>query len=437
MQISNFYSLLSSGSADGPREPVAVNGRELQELISPTLSDEFANRYFSRLPFGMRGASEKFKPIFGWEALNQALAAGRKTTDKRYEIKACFSQGEKSGSPRRMFVAYHGQLAELLQAGATVCITNIHLVDPSLARWSSAIRDQLNFTGYTGVNCYISPDGSGFATHYDARVATTLQVAGKKRWRYSTEPAKAWPTRNVMYRQEELQANKADLDDIGKLPPDMEFHEVELGPGDLLCLPAGTWHSACAVGHSLALNLYFQPRNFLSQLIPVLQGLAGSNSHWISGPPVTVEKAHGSIPKQVSAYMQERLDEFRNMALETIDDRCAVTESWLNSLRGVGAGQSAARSLTPLVSAEQRLRVATSSFRFIQCRDNVVVACESGLLKFPAAVAPTLQLLFSEAHSFTANDVLGWRVKSDQPAAGEIMSCLQALMDNGILEIAG
>lgn len=436
MQRPNFYSLLSAGSAEGPRNPVAVNGHELRELINPTLCEEFANRYFSRLPFAVRGTPEKFKPIFGWEALNQALATGEKTTDKRYEIKACFSRGEKSGSPRRMFVVYRGQLDELLQAGATVCITNIHLVDPLLDQWSSAIRNQLNFTGYTGVNCYISPDGSGFATHYDARVATTLQIAGKKRWRYSTEPAKAWPTRNFMYRQEDLEANKEELDNTGKLPPDMEFNEVELGPGDLLCLPAGTWHSARAVGHSLALNLYFQPRNFLSQLIPVLQSLAGSNSHWVSGPPVTVEKVHGSIPKPISAYIRERLDEFHDMALEAIDDRYAVIESWLNSLCDVDTGQSAARSLTSLVTTEQRLRVATSSFRFVQCRDSAVVSCQSGLLKFPATVAPTLHLLFSEMHSFTANDVLGWRVKSDQPPAGEIMSCLQTLMENGILEVA-
>ncbi len=436
MQKSNFYSLLNTGSTQAPRESATVSGCELQELISPTLSDEFATNYFSRLPFGMRGTAEKFAPVFGWEALNKALAAGSRTTDKRYQIKACFSRGEKSGSPKRMFIAYHGQLAELLEAGATICITNIHLVDPYLARWSSAIRNQLNFTGYTGVNCYISPDGSGFATHYDARVATTLQIAGRKRWRYSAEPAKSWPTQNYMYRPEELPGNKAERENIGKLPPEMEFHEVELAPGDLLCLPAGTWHSARAVGHSLALNLYFQPRNFLDQLIPLLQNLACSNSHWVSGPPVTVDKVKGGMPKRVSAYIHNRLDEFRNMAVQAIDDRCAVGESWLNSLRDTSSAQPDTQSPASLTTPEQRLRVVPSAFCYIQCQDNVVVSCPSGLLKFPAVMASTLHLLFSEVHAFTANDVLGWRQKSDQPPAGELIACLQTLMEYGILEPA-
>jgi ribosomal protein L16 Arg81 hydroxylase len=90
-----------------------------------------------------------------------------------------------------MIKAQHDKVIELLNAGATVCITNIHMADPFLARWAQAIRAQLNFTGTVGVNCYVSPDASGLPMHYDKRVATTIQIAGKKRWKLSTEPAKA------------------------------------------------------------------------------------------------------------------------------------------------------------------------------------------------------------------------------------------------------
>ncbi|HBL94988.1 MAG TPA: cupin, partial [Hyphomonas sp.] len=91
---------------------------------------------------------------------------------------ASFAGGEKAGSRKPMFSAQLGEASDLLKSGATICITNIHMADPFLARWAQAIRARLSFTGTVGVNCYASPDGAGLPMHYDRRVATTLQIAG-------------------------------------------------------------------------------------------------------------------------------------------------------------------------------------------------------------------------------------------------------------------
>lgn len=212
---------------------------------------------------------------------------GKNISDERYNITASFTGGEDSGSARRMMEAHHNQVVELLNAGATICITNIHMADPFLARWAQAIRSQLNFTGTVGVNCYVSLDGSGLPMHYDKRVATILQIAGKTRWKFSVEPAKVWPNSNEVYEEGQVR------EDIGRLPADMEFREVELEPGDMLCLPAGAWHSARGIGFSLALNLYFAPRNLFDQFIPLLQNFALADEKWLGGPPATGEKNSG------------------------------------------------------------------------------------------------------------------------------------------------
>jgi ribosomal protein L16 Arg81 hydroxylase len=436
MKSTDFHSLLNPDSAEGVRAPGVVTGRELQELISPISCKDFVNSYFSRASLRVQGNRHKFDHLFSWEKLNQALATGQNISDRRYNITASFTSGEESGSSRRMIEAYHNQIGELLQAGATICITNIHMADPLLAQWARSIRSQMNFTGTVGVNCYISPDGSGLPTHYDKRVATTLQIAGKKRWRFSTEPAKAWPTHNAVYQEGQVEPQGVDP---GRLPPDMEFREEELSPGDLLCLPAGAWHSACAVGDSLALNLYFAPRNFLEHLIPLFHDFAVSNEDWRAGPPATIEKAQGDMPKTVSAYMRERLDEFHRMVLEVLDGPDALTESWLNSLTyNPHTGwrptpKSSPRPVTP----EQPLRVATPSLRFIQLQDNVMLPCDNGILKFPTTAAPILRRLSSQVAGFTLHDVLAWREDSDEPTPNEIMALLQTLMENGIIEIAG
>jgi hypothetical protein len=99
----------------------------------------------------------------------------------------------------------------------------------------------------------------------------------------------------------------------------MEFREVELSPGDLLCLPAGAWHAARGVGFSLALNIYFAPRNLFDPLASLFQKFAASNENWRAGPPVTVEKTQGKMPGAVSEYLRERIDEFHKMALKMLE----------------------------------------------------------------------------------------------------------------------
>ncbi|MEX2499833.1 MAG: cupin domain-containing protein [Wenzhouxiangellaceae bacterium] len=283
------------------------------------------------MPLSVPGTPLKFNNTFSWEALSESLLAGKELQNPEYMIRAVFTQGEASGSSRRMIAAYYDQLAELLQSGATICITNIHLADQYLREWAGAIRSQMRFTGNVGVNCYISPDGSGFPIHYDGRVATTLQIAGSKRWTFSTETAKRWPAHNAAYRNGRVEANGVEPGNAGKPPADMTFKEVTLNPGDLLSLPAGTWHSARAVDHSLALNLYFEPRNFLDDLIPLLRDFTTADSNWISGPPVTVETLDGPIPETVSAYIRKRLDEFNKAARNLSEDPDVLAESWMKS----------------------------------------------------------------------------------------------------------
>lgn len=430
MKIADFRPLLDNGHVEESYAPVILNGRELQELVSPVSCEDFANSYFARTSLNVAGEPHKFDHIFSWEKLRQALSRGQNITDQRYNITASFAAGEDSASTRHMLPAQHNQVIDLLNAGATICITNIHMADPFLARWAQAIRTQLNFTGTVGVNCYVSADGSGLPMHYDKRVATTLQIAGKKRWKFSVESAKAWPATNEVYQEGQV------AEGIGKLPADMEFREVELNPGDLLCLPAGAWHSARGIGFSLALNLYFAPRNLLDQFIPLLQNIVDSNEHWRGGPPVTMEKTQGRMPPTIALYMRERIEEFHKMALEIIDNPDLLAEPWLTSLTHAPYTGWQPDPLVPIpeVKIDQRFLVVPSSLRFIEIKDELIVRCDNGTIAFPVNLAPIFKRLSSKVESFTIPEVLAWPENPYRTSPNEIMFYLKTLYKNGILK---
>jgi ribosomal protein L16 Arg81 hydroxylase len=411
--------------------------KELQELLNPISCQEFVNSYFGRESLFVEGGPEKLGDIFSWEKLSKALERGSKIQDKRYNIMASFARGEDTGSSKQMVEASSQQVESLFKQGATICITNIHMADPDLARWAQTIRSQLNFSGTVGANCYLSPDGAGLSTHYDKRVVTNIQIAGKKRWRYSTEAAKPWPDQNAVYQEGSFEPGGAA--DPGKLPPQLEMREVEMKPGDLLCLPAGAWHAAKAAGESsLAINLYFQPRNFLEQLTPLLQSFASANGDWRAGAPASLDKVQGEMPPAVTRYMRERLEEFSRIALKLLENPGTMVEPWLSASTQfpyTGWEPAPKASLEGLTN-EQRFRVAKVSLRFVRLQDKLILPCDNAMLAFPVAAAPMLKRLASEAGTFTMHDVLAWGVRPGGPDPKKVLSYLQILIENRIVEAA-
>jgi hypothetical protein len=431
--IKDFQSLLDSNSPTQSRSPVALSGRELQELLSPISCEEFAKSYFSRLSLYVKGHPEKFDHVFNWESLKRALSNGRNIQDKRFNLKASYASGEASGSTKPMFDVNIGQVGELLNSGATICITNIHMADGDLARWAQAIRGQLHFTGTVGVNCYVSPDGAGLPMHYDRRVATTLQIAGKKRWIFSTTPSKGWPGTNGLYKDKRIEPQEAA---DGKRPDELELREVELNPGDLLCLPAGAWHAARGVGFSLALNIYFAPRNLFDQLAPLFMEYAASNENWRGGPPVEVESIQGKMPSVVSEYLRVRLDEFHQTIGKMLEQPDTLSSTWLNSLMDspYTGWQPGPVMQPPKATSEDRFRVARQFLRFIEARDKVLVPSDHGLLKFPITFAPIFHRLSSENTAVSTPEILSWRQKPDEPPVKEVLAALQVLYSIGVLQ---
>jgi ribosomal protein L16 Arg81 hydroxylase len=439
MNLNDFNCLLGStplddGGAEAGKAPAGHAG-ELAALVAPVTPQTFVDTYFARTSLHIEGHPGKFGHVFSWEKLRLALARGRSIPDKRFNLTASYAGGERDGSAKPLFPCSIDEIGNLLNKGATVCITNIHMADPGLARWAQAIRSQLNFSGTVGANCYISPEGGGLPMHYDRRVATSIQIAGSKRWVYSTAAAKPWPDNNAIYR--DGQAEPADID-VGTLPPELDIHEVNLQAGDLLCLPAGAWHAAKGLGVSLAINLYFAPRNFYTMLAPILKEFAVTNGDWRGGPPAALDPVIGDMTDPSRAYIRDRLVELRDLIDDMLESQKDIELSWLNSLvsEPFTGWRPAAKRALPGANRDTRFIVAVPPLRFVETGGKVVIPFDRGLLHLPADFAPVLKTIATHRGDFSVPDVLTWSQEAGGPQPQAIITHLQSLFRNGLLEMA-
>lgn len=225
----------------------------------------FLARYWQRFPLYRRGTPARFAGLFGSAALPEALRQCERLKISRRDLLG--RPLELPCAPQDAQAAFDG--------GATVCLSGLQ-GNPQLDAFLAAFARWLPQAGELSFNCYWSPDGQGFGLHLDDHPVWLLQLEGRKRWRYSRAP---FP--NVLgtatfaegVREIRVPWREAPI----ARPPDNDFEEVVLEPGDVLYLPEGCWHRAAAEGSSLALTLACNratPLDLVQQVLgPRLAGL--------------------------------------------------------------------------------------------------------------------------------------------------------------------
>ncbi|AOJ85223.1 hypothetical protein WS87_00220 (plasmid) [Burkholderia sp. MSMB0856] len=207
----------------------------LAKILDPISIDAFLHDSFGKCPLLIRGQPGKFDFLMKPSRMIFGL-------DKVTEIRCVFG-GLKQAT------IDPADIREMYEAGATICVTDMQLAHRSLRTAARNVRREIGFAGRVDFRAYLSPPLSGFDFHYDARIATTLQLDGEKTWWYATSPHTLFPTEN---------SARSDMAAVHRAVARQTIRKVTLYPGDLLCLPPGVWHKARAgAGGSLALNMAF------------------------------------------------------------------------------------------------------------------------------------------------------------------------------------
>jgi ribosomal protein L16 Arg81 hydroxylase len=284
----------------------------ITRILHPISVDRFVTEFFERKPLLIRGDSEKFAHLFQAPDFKQNLYDVT-------EIRAVFAGlWQATIEP--------GDLKEMIQAGASICITGMERAHDRLFAAAKAIKNELNYAGEVSFRAYLSPPGAGFDMHFDARVATTLQISGKKQWWYSTDVVEEFPMENSPREMRELKRKY-------RLPKKNAMRSVVLKPGDLLCLPAGTWHRARAVSTSLALNMAFDHfgAGTFDVVVAALRSILEKQSAW-RAPLPCVAGSSQKLPDKVRNLLVQRLQQMGTALADLTEDDRTLTRVWQNSV---------------------------------------------------------------------------------------------------------
>jgi hypothetical protein len=320
-----FFSALGTApvadAADGPTVG-------LHDVLAPLPVRGFLANDFLRRAVRVPSGGRQRLPFFSLERFGRLIKSSEEHRPPGFALDANFRDNPDDS----LFEIRPSQVGHLLDAGATVCATNIHLIDPALHSITRELKTQMTFSGVVGVNCYLSAHGAGFRMHFDSKSALIVQIEGAKHWTYGRTPALEFPRRAGRDHAGTMQVAHADLpfEEWEKASPVQadELSETLLTPGDVLWLPPGAWHEARAEGFSLALTFAFQPVSFATIIWPVIAAELRRKNAWRGGPPSLHNIGAEEGQDQIRSYFEARLGELRDIvcALDGSDSR--IWKAW-------------------------------------------------------------------------------------------------------------
>ncbi len=284
----------------------------VERLLHPLKLDQFLGEYFQRRALLIPGRRGKFDFLF-------AEADFARNLGQATQIRAVFP------GLRQARVA-PVDIPHMYEAGATICITGMERAHPKLARFAERVRSELNYTGHISFRAYLSPPGSGFDLHFDARITTTLQISGTKRWWYSDVPAVPFPTHNS--------GREAPGQGEYSWPRRGRLRSVELSPGDLLCLPAGAWHEAKGTDMSLALNMAFDHNGAgaFDSIVEMVRTRLAEDPMWREPLPPIPVNGRGITTPALDA-LRTRIDLLAAQLVALRDDDVELARAWRSLVR--------------------------------------------------------------------------------------------------------
>lgn len=447
IQFSGYFSSEEFDGSQGRESvtgPTEIRRDGIRRLLKPLSFSEFVARC-GKEAIHIKGSQRVTSKLFSLDRFRRTVFSNRiQPGESGPLLRASFEQRSVS-DPRPAFQILPEQVGPILEAGATICATDLHRFDSGLGAFIRGAKAEMGFSGEMGANAYLSQDNCGFSTHFDARVTLAVQVEGTKTWRYSREPAIRYPRFNCDVSSGEpqlLHTNGATIEQWERPAPPKEddFVEVTLEPGDILCLPAGTWHNAQAHGYSLALNLYMREMSFSELMDLTLRKRLSSSTEWRSGVPMNPPMAKRAN-REAEDYMRARVADLktellRDEYLEALSDTCSrlTLNSDARSNRPVARTSESQGQVR--IRKSDTLRISTAEPALIRessNRSSVLLYRGSTCITFPRSAATLIRKML-KSNEFRAVDATQWTGSGATFSWSDTKYVLELLLKHGHIQ---
>jgi ribosomal protein L16 Arg81 hydroxylase len=414
--------------------------RPLDQLLAPFSTSAFLRDHWDRQSLYIRGSDDKLAALrFDRAALFSAIAEA----DSPPETKAQYI--DEHGVHAEFSITGHDPsfLNHQFQAGLTICARDLGRQLPAVDAFARALERQLDLGSSIMTSCYVSNIGKGFGLHFDSNPVIVLQCEGSKRWLYGQTPAVTGPGHNVVasHERDVVEFVRERPWSRLRIPREQDLDEATLRPGDVLYLPAGTWHRAYAEAPSTAWTFTLVQPSWFTLLDSLLWRRVRGDPVWRTSPPVGPDSGNGERwheRPEAREFIAARLAELRELiGLITVDDFAEIA----GARTAPPADARPARAPAPLQREDALMAGRREDLALVirpgeDGRDVLAVFWGDDGVEVPAACEPIIERAFA-AGRFVAGDVVGWFDAENRPTCADAQALLESLLALGMLSPAG
>lgn len=277
----------------------------LGALFAPHAAQSFLRDCWPSRPLQVHGPHERLPAT-----LRNPMLASANELAQRYQGPLRFTHGH---SERLVYLPQGGDAVGLLDMGLTVNFVGLANVLPDAKPFLRQLERELGLLAGTLVMlAFASTGDDGLVCHFDNSDLISVQLAGSKRFHYSTEPAVPGNTNGQFIPGtvpfDELYAMASDgFPD----PAKARFEVAEMKPGSVLFLPRGTWHYTEGEG-SLSVSIVSDAHNAARCVLDQLRYLLLQDPRWRR--PLVCGFGDGARDGQTRAQVAELLAELPDVA---------------------------------------------------------------------------------------------------------------------------
>ncbi len=348
-----------------------------ERLLGPVSFDTFSDHYWAKHPLLVRGSPDRaFRSLITPADIESMLAIPGILQEQMVSMRG-------KGDKMSLAPANIGELYRLFRLGSWLQFRKMERFLPPDSPLNQLYRDLQLSLGHPGVSisCFFSPPGSEqIGPHHDATEIFTLQVAGRKKWKF-------------FHRVDAEDRAACDPATLG--PPTREF---ELEPGDFLYQPRGLVHEVvCGDALSVSIPIIVEPVAWKDLLYLLVERLRHRPEFLEALPagallrPDAAERLANGIASRAAAIAREA---------SSIDPAAFADAAGVRVLSGLGAplgGHVAGLLAEREIGPRSLLRTRHGDAWQAHVRDgNAYLTVGGGeTLKGPSAILPALRAIMT------------------------------------------